>query len=305
MKKGLIYLVVFSVLFLSMCGCAQSDDAALQTTSQTETIIKTDTLTKQERAPIYKDYCAQYPQFADFASDTTELYWTIDATDEASGQKVAAIHCENEEKYYLLQVGNTFWRYNYSENYADVASRFYTFSVNSETFYAFKMCRYFSTGGFYVEDLLLVSPNRPNQIYSVTVENAYDTVASKMQIAYNKDTQKLTVKDSKKTTILPLPNKKTITYYDGVTVEKELQFTDLYVQTSYDESNEKYCWSYEIDDGTIYIQIIVFANYCLADDTYIGYWDYHEEYEGIGKVRAQILFDGENISFGDAVFTPY
>lgn len=84
-----------------------------------------------------------------------------------------------------------------------------------------------------------------------------------------------------------------------------MKFTDLYVQMSHQESEEKvYCWSYEIEDDEIYIQTVMFANYRISENTTEPHWHYQEEYEGIGAVRTQVLFDGETISFGDAVFTP-
>lgn len=184
-------------------------------------------------------------------------------------------------------------------------SNFETVTVGTEVFYAFNMWRYVSTGGFYLVDLLLISPNRADKIYSVTVENAYDAVAQKMDIKYSENAQELTVRDSKKTTTLPFASKKTSTSDNGLILEKNLNFTDLYVQMSHQESEEKtYCWNYEIEDNEIYIQTVMFANYRISENTTEPHWHYSEEYEGIGEVRTRILFDGETISFGDAVFTP-
>lgn len=301
MKKSLIYLMCFTLLFTALCGCRQSAD-----TPPAQTEASTDAPNNQEQKYTYEEYCAAYPAFAEYAAKDTELYWTIDKTDEASGQKISVINCCNaDDAYNLFQIGNAFWRYAYSEIYMGFASKFKVLSVGSETFYAFNMCRFFSSGGFFVEDLLLISPNRANQIYSVTVENAYDAVAQKIDIKYSENAQELTVRDSKKTTILPLESKKTSTYDDGFFLEKNLKFTDLYVQMSHQESEEKvYCWSYEIEDEEIYIQTVMFANYRISENTTEPHWHYSEEYEGIGEVRTRILFDGETISFGDAVFTP-
>lgn len=300
MKKSLIYLVCFILLFTALCGCGQSDNNVPP--AQASTYAPN----KQEKQYTYEEYCAMYPVFAEYAVKDAELYWIIDETEEASGQKTAVIHCQNEnEAYTLFQIGNAFWRYAYSEIYMDVTSNFKVLSVGSETFYAFNMCRFFSTGGYFVEDLLLISPSRANQIYSVTVEDAYDTVAQKIDIKYSETAQELTVRDSKKTTILPLASKKTSTYDNGLILEKNLNFTDLYVQMSHQESEEKvYCWDYEIEDDEIYIQTVMFANYRISENTTEQHWRYQEEYEGIGEVRTQLQFDGEQFSFGDAVFTP-
>lgn len=302
MKKSLIYLVCFILLFTAFCGCGKPEDAPLPI--QTE--APTDAPNRQSQKYTYEEYCTAYPAFAEYAAKNIELYWVVDETEEASGQKTAVIHCQNEnESYTLFQIGNAFWRYAYSEIYMDVTSNFKVLSVGSETFYAFNMCRFFSTGGYFVEDLLLISPSRANQIYSVTVEDAYDTVAQKIDIKYSETAQELTVRDSKKTTILPLNNKKTSTYNDGFVLKKNLKFVDLYVQMSLEGSNDKnYQWSYEVEDDEIYIETSVFANYRIADDTPNSYWDYHEEYEWIGEVRTQLQFDGEQFSFGNAVFTP-
>lgn len=300
MKKSLIYLMCLTLLFTALCGCGQSDN----NTPPVQTEASADAPNNREQRYTYEEYCAVYPAFAEYAAKDTELYWTIDKTDEASGQKIAAIHCYNvDDAYNLFQIGDAFWRYAYSKSYAGF-SNCNAVTVGSDTFYAFNMCRFLSSGGFYVEDLLLISPNRADKIYSVTVESAFDAVAQKIDIQYSKDKQELTVRDSKKTTILPLESKKTNTYDDGFVLEKSLKFTDLYVQlTGEEESNERdYCWNYEVDDGKIYIQTEMFANYRISEDT--PRWNYHEEYEGIGAVRTQVLFDGETISFGDAVFTP-
>lgn len=299
MKKSLIYLMCLTLAFTAFCGCGQSKDVL---PAQTE--APTDAPNNREPRYTYEEYCAMYPAFAEYAAKDAELYWIIDETEEASGQKTAAIHCQNEnEAYTLFQIGNAFCRYAYSKSYAGF-SNCNAVTVGSETFYAFNMCRFLSSGGFFVEDLLLISPSRPDKIYSVTVENAYDAVAQKMDIKYSENAQELTVRDSKKTTILPLESKKTSTYDDGFVLEKSLKFTDLYVQlTGREESKERdYCWNYEVDDGKIYIQTEMFANYRISENT--PRWNYHEEYEGIGAVRTQVLFDGEHISFGDAVFTP-
>lgn len=299
MKKSLIYLMCFTLLFTALCGCRQSAD-----TPPAQTEAPTDTPHNREPKYTYEEYCAAYPAFAEYAAKDSELYWSIDETEETSGKKIAAIHCQNEnEAYTLFQIGNAFWRYAYSEIYMRVASKFKVLSVGSETFYAFNMYRFFSSGGFFVEDLLLISPNRTDKIYSVTVENAYDAVAQKIDIQYSKEKQELTVRDSKGTTIFPLPSKKTSTYEDGFVLEKSLKFVDLFLQSDLEEE-KNYCWSYEIEGDEIYIETSVFANYHIADDTPNSYWDYHEEYEWIGEVRTQVLFDGETISFGDAVFTP-
>lgn len=299
MKKSLIYLMCLTLLFTVLCGCRQSADTP---PAQTEASI--DAPNKREKQYTYEEYCAMFPAFAECAAKDTELYWTIDKTDEASGKKIAAIHCQNEnEAYTLFQIGNAFWRYAYSEIYMGVASKFKVLSVGSETFYAFNMCRFFSSGGFFVEDLLLISPNRADKIYSVTVENAYEAVAQKIDIKYSENAQELTVRDSRKTTILPLASKKTSAYEDGFVLEKTLKFADLFLQFDF-EDEKNYCWGYEIEGDKLYIETVVFANYHIADDTPNGYWDYHEEYEWIGEVRTQVLFDGETISFGDAVFTP-
>lgn len=302
MKKSLIYLMCFTLLFTVLCGCGQSDN----NTPPVQTEASTDAPNNQEQKYTYEEYCAMFPAFAAYAAKDAELYWMVDETEETSGKKIAAIHCYNADNAYnLFQIGNAFWRYAYSEIYMGFASKFKVLSVGSETFYAFNMCRFFSSGGFYVEDLLLISPNRADKIYSVTVENAYDAVAQKIDIKYSENAQELTVRDSKKTTILPLESKKTSTYDDGFFLEKNLKFTDLYVQMSHQESEEKaYCWNYEIEDDEIYIQTVMFANYRISENTTEPHWHYSEEYEGIGEVRTRILFDGENISFGDAVFTP-
>lgn len=302
MKKSLIYLMCLTMLFTALCGCGQSAD-----TPPAQTEASTDAPNKQEQKYTYEEYCAAYPAFAEYAAKDTELYWTIDKTDEASGQKIAAIHCYNaDDAYNLFQIGNAFWRYAYSEIYMGVASKFKVLSVGSETFYAFNMCRFFSSGGFFVEDLLLISPNRADKIYSVTVENAYDAVAQKVNIQYSKEQQELTVRDSKKSTILPLQSKKTSNFDNGLILEKDLKFTDLYVQMSHEEESEEkvYCWDYEIENDEIYIRTIMFANYRISENTTAHHWHYSEEYEGIGAVRTQVLFDGETIFFGDAVFTP-
>lgn len=300
MKKSLIYLMCLTLLFTALCGCGQSDN----NTPPVQTEASTDAPNNREQRYTYEEYCAVYPAFAEYAAKDAELYWSIDETEETSGKKIAAIHCQNEnEAYTLFQIGNAFWRYAYSEIYMGVASKFEVLSVGSETFYAFNMCRFFSSGGFFVEDLLLISPNRADKIYSVTVENAYDAVAKKIDIKYSENAQELTILDSKGTTIFPLPSKKTSTYEDGFVLEKSLKFVDLFLQSDLEEE-KNYCWSYEIEDDEIYIETSVFANYHIADDTPNSYWDYHEEYEWIGEVRTQVLFDGENISFGDAVFTP-
>lgn len=297
MKKSLIYLMCFTLLFTALCGCRQSADTPPAQSSSNAP-------NKREEQYTYEEYCAAYPAFAEYAAKDTELYWTIDKTDEASGQKISVINCcSADDAYNLFQIGNAFWRYAYSEIYMGFASKFKVLSVGSETFYAFNMCRFFSSGGFFVEDLLLISPNRANQIYSITVENAYDAVAQKIDIKYSENAQELTVRDSKKTTILPLSIKKTRTYEDGFVLEKSLKFVDLFLQSDFEEEKH-YCWSYEIEGDEIYIETSVFANYHIADDTPNSYWDYHEEYEWIGEVRTQVLFDGETISFGDAVFTP-
>lgn len=214
MKKSLIYLMCLTLLFTALCGCGQSDNNTppVQSSSNAPN--------KREEQYTYEEYCAMFPAFAECAAKDTELYWTIDKTDEASGKKIAAIHCQNEkEAYTLFQIGNVFWRYNYSE--IDMSlSNFETVTVGTEVFYVFNMWRYVSTGGFYLVDLLLISPNRADKIYSVTVENAYDAVAQKIDIKYSENAQKLTVRDSKKTTILPLDSKKISTYDDGFFLER-------------------------------------------------------------------------------------
>lgn len=298
MKKSLIYLMCLTLLFTALCGCGQSDNNTppVQSSSNAPN--------KREEQYTYEEYCAMFPAFAAYAAKDAELYWMVDETEETSGKKIAAIHCQNEkEAYTLFQIGNAFWRHAYSEIYMGVASKFKVLSVGSETFYAFNMCRFFSSGGFFVEDLLLISPNRADKIYSVTVENAYDAVAQKIDIKYSENAQELTVRDSRKTTILPLASKKTSAYEDGFVLEKTLKFADLFLQFDF-EDEKNYCWGYEIEGDKLYIETVVFANYHIADDTPNGYWDYHEEYEWIGEVRTQVLFDGETISFGDAVFTP-
>lgn len=301
MKKSLIYLMCFTLLFTVLCGCGQSDN----NTPPVQTEASTDAPNNHEQKYTYEEYCAMFPAFAEYVTKDMELYWTNDGTDEVSGQKVAVIHCCNADNAYnLFQIGNAFWRYAYSEFYVKFGN-FNIVTVGAETFYAFNMCRHVSTGGTFVEDLLLISPSRADKIYSVTLESAFDAVAKKIDIKYSENAQELTVRDSKKTTNLPLESKKTSTYDDGFFLEKNLKFTDLYVQMSHQESEEKvYCWSYEIEDEEIYIETPVFANYRIADDTPNSFWDYHEEYEWIGKLRTQVLFDGETISFGDAVFTP-
>lgn len=300
MKKSLIYLMCFTLLFTALCGCRQSAD-----TPPAQTEASTDAPNNQEQKYTYEEYCAMFPAFAAYAAKDAELYWMVDETEETGGKKIAAIHCQNEnEAYTLFQIGNAFWRYAYSEIYMHL-SNFETVTVGTEVFYAFNMWRYVSTGGFYLVDLLLISPNRADKIYSVTVENAYDAVAQKMDIKYSENAQELTVRDSKKTTTLPFASKKTSTSDNGLILEKNLNFTDLYVQMSHQESEEKaYCWNYEIEDDEIYIQTVMFANYRISENTTEPHWHYSEEYEGIGEVRTRILFDGENISFGDAVFTP-
>lgn len=300
MKKSLIYLMCFTLLFTVLCGCGQSDN----NTPPVQTEASTDAPNNHEQKYTYEEYCAMFPAFAEYVTKDMELYWTNDGTDEVSGQKVAVIHCCNADNAYnLFQIGNAFWRYAYSEPYAAVASNFNVLSFDLETFYAFNMCRFFSSGGFYVEDLLLISPNRADKIYSVTVESAFDAVAQKIDIKYSENAQELTVRDSKKTTILPLSIKKTRTYENGFVLEKSLKSVELFSQSDFAEE-KNYCWGYEIEDGEIYIETPVFANYRIADDTPNSFWDYHEEYEWIGKLRTQVLFDGETISFGDAVFTP-
>lgn len=300
MKKSLIYLICLTLIFTALCGCGQSDN----NTPPVQTEASTDAPNNQEQKYTYEEYCAMFPAFAEYAAKDAELYWMVDETEDTSGKKIAAIHCYNaDNSYNLFQISNAFWRYAYSEPYAAVASNFNVLSVDLEIFYAFNMCRFFSSGGFYVEDLLLISPNRADKIYSVTVESAFDAVAQKIDIKYSENAQELTVRDSKKTTILPLSIKKTRTYENGFVLEKSLKSVELFSQSDFAEE-KNYCWGYEIEDGEIYIETPVFANYRIADDTPNSFWDYHEEYEWIGKLRTQVLFDGETISFGDAVFTP-
>lgn len=302
MKKSLIYLMCLTLLFTALCGCRQSDD----NTPPAQTEASIDAPNKREKQYTYEEYCAMFPAFAEYVTKDMELYWTNDGTDEVSGQKVAVIHCCNADNAYnLFQIGNAFWRYAYSEFYVKF-SNFNIVTVGAETFYAFNMCRHVSTGGTFVEDLLLISPSRADKIYSVTLESAFDAVAKKIDIQYSKEKQELTVRDSKGTTILPLPSKKTIDFDDGFVLEKSLKFVDLYVQMSFDEERDEkyYCWNYEVDDGQIYIQTVMFANYRIAEDAQGHYSHYSEEYEWIGAVRTRVLFDGDNISFGDAVFTP-
>lgn len=300
MKKSLIYLMCLTLAFTAFCGCGQSKDVL---PAQTE--APTDAPNNRAPKYTYEEYCAMYPAFAEYAAKDAELYWSIDETEETSGKKIAAIHCRNEnEAYTLFQIGNAFWRYAYSEIYMYL-SNFETVTVGTEVFYAFNMWRYVSTGGFYLVDLLLISPNRVDKICSVTVENAFDAVAQKIDIKYSENAQELTVRDSKKTTTLPLASKKTSTSDNGLILEKNLNFTDLYVQMSHQENEEKvYYWNYEIEDDEIYIQTVMFANYRVSENTTEQHWHYQEEYEWIGKVSTRILFDGEHISFGDAVFTP-
>lgn len=287
------------LIALSMlCGCSDLTDTPLMAEETT-----TEELSKREHGYSYAEYCTAYPKFLDFVSNTTELYWIIDAVDEDSGQKIAAIHCENEsEAYTLFQIGNDFWQYDYEEVYS--VSNFVTITVESEIFYVFDMCRFFSTGGFYISDLLLISPNRENQIYSVTIEEFYDAVAKKIDIQYSKDRQELTVRDSKKTTILPLSKKTTETYETGFSLEKELKFVDLYVQMPEEEETEEknYCWSYELKDGEFYIEIPISANYRVVDAS--QQYHYSEQYSWLGSVQTRINFNGTDVSLGDAVFTP-
>ncbi len=235
----------------------------------------------------YQAYAKRFPLFAllDLSRFDNTYLLLNDKENNAS-----VIYCYNDlESINIFQVGDHFCIYQgYNECYMGV-SMCHNISDSKTERYAFRMVRYFSTGGQTVCDLIIMEIGKQKKLYAFTVEEYYDTIESKVKTTYDKATNTILIATESGS------DKITRDFYGEThtgTIQKEID--NVYVDPKQ--------WYIKHDADTGRIEVSAGIIVIFKDGKFTSY---HDEYQWIGSVNAEVTFVNGEFFLGKTTFKSF